>query len=159
MPTRRARLRRRVYRRLPEWIRRNDFEVFTASLGLLSGIPLMLGKYEPYSIEQQLPRLIVMVWGLVLTLGCTLTLIGVIMGARTVFPKRVFWMRVEALGLTALAYFCYLYAICLFGVAFSQGGLAATFILGFGGVCHVRQASIQLELEEYRRTLGLSGKA
>jgi hypothetical protein len=33
MPTRRARLRRRVYAKLPNWLKNHDFEVFAAVLG------------------------------------------------------------------------------------------------------------------------------
>jgi hypothetical protein len=155
MPTRRARLRRRIYRKLPNWLKKHDFEVFASVLGMFSGLPVLLGKVDPQSVEALLPGPVVFAWGLTLVFGCLCVLIGVFQGSRRTYPKRIFWMRVEALGLTALAYYCYIYAVCILGFNFTNGYPAAMLILTFGGVCHVREATIHMEIEEYRASLGL----
>jgi hypothetical protein len=64
-------------------------------------------------------------------------------------------MRVEALGLTALAYYCYLYTVCIIGFNFASGRSASMIILAFGVTCHIREAAVMTEIDEYRRTLGL----
>ena len=155
---RRSRIRRAIYRRVPKWLKRHDFEVFAACLGILGGLPLVLGQVRPKSVEDVLPRAIVFGWGLILVLGCIAVLTGIIAASRTVFPQRAFWMRVEAMGLTALAYFSYMYLLCILAVSPSTGWVAAMLILTFGLVCHVRQATIQLEIEDYRLSLGLREK-
>lgn len=159
MPTRRARLRRRIYRRLPRWMKEHDFEVFAAFLGIAAGLPILLGEVQPASPETLLPRAVVFIWALVMVAGCSAVLVGVITASRLVYPERIFWMRVEALGLTALAYFCYIYSVCVLGTSITTGWSAGMIIFAFGGVCHVREVAIQVELEEYRKSLGLKEKA
>lgn len=158
-PTRRARFRRRVYRRLPRWLRDHDFEVFAAGLGIFGGIPLLLGKIDPKSAEDLLPYPLVFLWGLNLVVGGAAVLVGVLMGSTRNYPDKAFWMRVEAIGLTAIAYFCYIYTLCLWFGAFRSGWLASIIILCFGIVSHVREAGVHMDLEEYRRHLGLREKA
>lgn len=159
MPTRRARIRRRVYAMLPEWLKNHDFEVFAAVLGVFAGFPILLGQVQPSSPEDLLPRPVVFLWALTLVLGGMTILVALIFSSRVNFPARVFWMRMEALGLTAVAYFCYVYAICIMTIAIRSGWPAALLVLAFGCVSHVREASIHDELETYRKSLGLRGKA
>lgn len=158
MPTRRARLRRKIYRHLPLWLRNHDFEVLAGVLGMAGGIPLVTGQVEPRSINDLLPHVVVFIWGLVLVLGCSSMLLGIIMASRTVYPARIIWMRIEALGLTALAYFSYLYTVCIIGVNLQTGWLVGMIVLVFGGVCHVREVAIHMDLEAYRLSLGLEEK-
>ena len=158
MPTRRARLRRRIYHKLPKWLKRHDFEVLAAILSIFGGLPILFGQVEPASPEELLPPIVVYTWASVLVLGGISILVGITVGVRAVFPERVFWMRVEALGLTALAYFSYIYIVCILVVSAKTGWPAAMLILAFGGICHVRSAAINIELEEYRRNLGLEEK-
>jgi hypothetical protein len=94
-----------------------------------------------------------------LVLGCGAIFIGLVMSSRTHYPERAFWMRIEAIGLVAIAYFCYLYTVCIVFAAFETAWSAGMLILAFGGVSHVREASLQIELEQYRRSLGLEEKA
>lgn len=155
MPTRRARVRRHIYALLPQWLKRHDFELFAASLSIMAGVPILMGQVEPTSPEAVLPRPLVMVWAVVLVVGGILVITGVVVGNKHVYPSKMVWARTEALGLTALAYFCYLYSLCIISVASETGWSGALFIFGFGVVCHIREVAIQMELEEYRRGLGL----
>lgn len=159
MPTRRARIRRRIYARLPKWIKRHDFEIFAAVLSIFAGVPMLLGEVRAGSVYELLPPILVTTWAFILVLGGTLILVGVVLASRRVYPEKIFWMRMEALGLTALAYFCYLYCLTILLVALGDGWSAAMLILAFGGTSHVREVAIQIELEEYRRTLGLGERA
>lgn len=158
MPTWRARLRRKVYAKLPQWLKSHDFEVFSATLAILGGLPLVLGQVKPGSPEELLPQALIIVWGLVLTLGGCLTLVGVVLSSYRPYPDRAFWMRMEALGLTSLAYFCYLYDLCLWVVNFRATWTASAIILAFGVICHVRRVSVIMELEGFRWGLGLDSK-
>lgn len=158
-PTRRARFRRRVYGRLPLWLREHDFEIFTACLAIIGGAPLVLGQIEPTSAEALLPYPVVFLWGLTLVLGGLTVLLGLIRTSQEAFPQRAFWMRVEALGLAAMAYFCYVYVVVLLVNSWRTSWLAAMIILSLGIVCHVRETSILIKLEEYRSSLGLDRKA
>lgn len=151
-------IRRKIYRRLPGWMKSHDFEVFVSSLGLLSGVPIIFGGVKPQSVDALLPHQVVFLWGLTLVLGCGTVLLGIFQGSRRIYPDKIFWMRIEALGLTALAYFCYIYTVCILGFNFSGGWSAAMIILGFGLTCHVREAAILIEAEEYRVTVGLKGR-
>lgn len=155
MPTRRARLRRKIYAKLPRWLKRHDFEAFAAVLSIVGGLPILFGQVEPASPEAILPAVIVYAWATILVLGGVAVLVGIVMGSRHVHPERVFWMRVEALGLTALAYFSYIYMVCILAVSAKTGWPAAMIILAFGSVCHVREVAIQMELEQFRRNLSL----
>lgn len=159
MPTRRARLRRKIYRKLPRWLKNYDFEVFASSLGVLGGLPLMFGQVKPSSVDALLPHTVVQVWGAVLTFGCLAVFLGIYHSSRKHYPDKIFWMRVEAVGLTALAYFCYLYVLCLLLVAFQSAWVGIMIILAFGATCHVREATINIELEQYRLSLGLEERA
>ncbi len=159
MPTRRAKLRRKIYAKLPNWMKNHDFEVFVSFLGLVSGIPIVTGQVTPTSVTAILPEIVVNIWGWVLIIGCCAVLGGIVQGSRFTYPRRAFWMRVEALGLTALAYYCYIYSICILGYNLTGGWVSAMFILGFGATSHVREATIQIQLEQYRLTLGLQERA
>lgn len=158
MPTRRARLRRRVYQALPDWMKSHDFEVFSAILAVLGGLPLMVGQVDPGSAQALLPDVILRVWGGVLTMGGLLTLVGVIASSYRKYPDKAFWMRMEALGLTSLAYFCYLYDVCLWAVSLERTWTISAIVLAFGLVCHIRRAGIIMELEDFRWGIGLDPK-
>lgn len=159
MPTRRARLRRRIYAILPAWLKNHDFEVFAAVLGIFAGAPILFGQVEPASPEELLPWPIVYMWALTLVVGCILILVALVAGSKVEYPKKMFWARMEAWGLSAIAYFCYIYFLCIMIIAASSGWTAGIIVLAFGCISHIRHASIHDDLENYRRSLGLTGKA
>jgi hypothetical protein len=154
----RARLRRKIYAKLPRWLKSHDFELFAAFLSILGGLPLVLGQVEPTSVDALLPPLLVLVWGIILVQGGILVILGVIKSSHTVYPARAFWIRIEGLGLSSLSWFCYLYAVCILAYTIKAGWLSAMVVLVFGFICHVRQMALQTKLEEYRMNLGLEGQ-
>lgn len=158
MPNRRARLRRRIYNILPKWLRENDFEILASVMCLISGLPLVLGRVKPRSIEALLPPPVVTIWGILLTLGGLLVLVGIAFEARTNFPRKADWLRVKALGLSCLAYACYVYMVCVLGVQPKSGSVVAALLLTFGGICHIREAGIHIRLEQFRQSIGVEEK-
>lgn len=157
--SRRTRWRRMVYKRLPRWMRNHDFEIFAAVLTVFAGLPLLFGQVASASVESLLPLFVVKVWAFVLTLGGILIMTGVFMTYKTMFPQRAFWMRIEALGLTALAYACYLYSICIIAVTLVASWPAAMLVLAFGLTCHTRELAVQLQLADFRSGMGLDERS
>jgi hypothetical protein len=147
-------LRRRVFYKLPKWIRLHSFEVFLSGLCALSAIPLLLGETSAQSVEAILPRWIVFCWALTLLWGPVLTVSGLYMGIRLSYPDRLFWQRLEAWGLSMLAYVGYLYSLCIFLFLGVDSLVAAAIILGFGMTCHFRVLAILVGIYEFLEGIG-----
>lgn len=155
---RRTRIRRWVLSHTPEWLREHSFEIFVSLLCLFAGIPLIFGRVDPRSLEAALPTPLVLVWGLILTLGPIAMLSGVIGANRGNKPleERVFYARIEAWGLSALAYASYIYAGAILSQLSGAGWVASMLVIAFGGTCHIREIDIQLRITEIRAGVGLS---
>jgi hypothetical protein len=153
---RRTKVRRWVYSHLPKWLRNRDFEVFAAVLCLFGGLPLLFGQVDPPSIEAQLNNLIVHIWGGSLVFGAILVIVGIVKSStKTLSPAFLTWLRVEAYGLTILAYTAYLYTLILVTYNWQTTLLSATITLIFALTCHSREVAVQLDVLEYRTSLGL----
>lgn len=148
-------LRRRIYARVPEWVRRNDFELFTATLCFTAGLPLLLTHtVEATSIEATLPGPLVTAWAVLLTLAPFAIGTGLFMRYKRTMAEATFWMRVEAWGLRALAYVAYVYAVAI-SLANGATTLPATMIvLIFAATCHSRATDVTIQVEDYLTTLG-----
>lgn len=154
--SRRTRMRRWVYNHVPRWLRKNDFEVFAALLSFVGGLPLLLGQIQSKSLEDSLPEFFVRVWGATLCNGAVLIALGLFMASRKdVRSDSIFWERIEALGLTALAYMSYIYAAVILVASPTTGWLVAMLVLGYGLTCHSREIVIQLKIVDYRAEVGL----
>lgn len=159
MPNRlRTRVRRWVYARIPEWIRRRDFEVFTAALCLTASIPILFFNQEPGQATVILPGAVEYGWSITLFLGPLLVISGIYMNTRHWSrPERgIVWARIEALGLTMLAYVGYIYWGCIaYVVGISNALFASTVVLAFAFICHVREIQIQLDIVSYKSAMGV----
>lgn len=154
--TKRTKVRRWVRKHIPTWLVLYDFEIFVALLCLLAGVPYLLGEVDPASLEAKLPKELVTVWGFILTIGPLAILIGIFKHYRAVrIEDRVFWCRIEAWGLSALAYSAYIYASAILLNLPTQGWIAAMLVYAFGAVCHVREIDLQLQVVETRAKMGL----
>lgn len=147
--------RRKIYKWLPRWVVENDFEFLASVLCLSAGIPLMLGKIQPSSVDALLPKPIVFGWGFTLTSGSLLILACIIYEIVHKTPQIPGWLRFKALGLSCLGYACYLYAFCIGVTSLETGGVAVALCLAFGFVCHLRDMQIHDDLETLRGHLGL----
>lgn len=159
MPTRRRnRVRRWVYLHIPEWLRKRDFEVFTAFLCLTASIPVVFGGRSGGQAASEMPPPVEYGWNVALFIGPILVLLGIFYSTRYgQEPERsILWYRIEALGLTMLAYVGYLYTIA---IMFWAGTLNAVFasavILTFALTCHMREVQIQLDLLTYKSAVGV----
>lgn len=152
-------IRRSVYLRIPEWIRRRDFELFTALLCFTAGVPLLLtGDVDAASLEATLPFSVVMMWAGVLTTGPVFIVAGLWRAHRVGVVRGVPWLRLEALGLRLLAYAGYLYAAIVSISYFGDHGslpAAAFIIAAFALTCHSRATGVNIRLEDFLDSLPL----
>lgn len=152
----RTRVRRWIYNHIPMWFRKYNFEVFAALLCMFAGIPLLFGQVDPKSMEASLPPSLVIAWGLILSLGP----VGIITGLwgssiSERLEDQIFWRRIEAWGLSALAYATYIYVGVLLVNAPSTAWIASMLILCFGFTCHVREIDIQLRITDVLSEVGI----
>lgn len=153
--TKRTKIRRWILSRVPPWIRERDFQIFASILIFVAGLPLLFGEPAPGSIESALPPLLIKVWASVLVIGPVAIFVGAFMGYRRRFPERITWMRVEAWGLTALAYACYGYAAVILAAEVPGSGIPVAMVLTLGIVSHLREASIQLDVADFKEAIGI----
>lgn len=154
----RTKIRRWWRRTLPNWMFAYDFEIFTAILCLLGGLPLIFGRVEPTSLEAQLHPYLVLAWGLILCVGPVAIIVGIARSHNAEeIEDQLFWQRTEAWGLTALAYAAYIYAGAIFLTLSRSGWIAACLVVAFGFTCHLREVDIQLKITDMRYRLGLGG--
>src|SRR5207244_3581493 len=76
METRRARVREFVARHIPNALTNYPFEVLSSILGLLVGIPLLLGLAAPTSLVVMLPSIGYWAYAVALVLGGGTTAVG-----------------------------------------------------------------------------------
>jgi hypothetical protein len=154
------RIRAWVYAHIPKWMQERDFEIFTALLCFVAGIPLLItNDYRSGAIEETLPFVLVKLWAIVLTVAPVLIFLGIVKSVRIkTYPKKAVWLRIEALGLTGLAYVGYVYALSIISTAGREGVVAAAIVLVFSLTCHSREIGIQVELEHFREGLGLDAR-
>lgn len=156
MHTRRTRIRRWVRSHLPLFVVQYSFELFVAILCLLAGVPYLLGEVDPQSLEANLPMPLVTVWGVMLTIGPLAMLAGIYRHYKaTHIEDVIFWQRVEAWGLSVLAYSAYIYAGAVLASSSKDGWIAAILVATFGAVCHIREIDVQLQVVETRMKMGL----
>lgn len=138
----RERLRLFILAKMPRVLIQETFEVFTAILCMVSGLPLVLGEVEADSVNASLPHLMAQLWGGVLLGGSLLTLIGLIIANATQGPKAFHRMisghKIERLGLLALAWAGAIYAASILLAVGLGGFVAAMLILVFACTCLVR---------------------
>jgi len=149
LPGRVSKIRRKVYLWIPEWIRKRDFELFTAFLCLLGGLTLLFAGIEAGSMEAALPAWVVVVWASVLVATPFAIVIGVGMAHKHDYPEVIKWMRTEASGLRITAYAAYLYAVVLIIVVGSESGFAPFVTIIFALTCHSRATDLTIDVENY----------
>lgn len=154
--TDRMHFRRKVFYALPMWARENSFETFMSILCIFAAAPLIGGQVEADSVEATLPYFIVATWGVALAVGPVLTIFGLVMQARTRYPRRIFFQRLEAWGLSMLAYVGYLYSLAIFLLNPSGGFVAAMIILGFGLTCHFRELAVMIQIADFLEGIGVT---
>lgn len=133
---------------MPRWLARplakarryadlEPFEVFISALCVVAGLPLVFDGPAPGTLEQHLPVILVKLWGLELSGGGVLTLLGL---ALTGTPRGT---RIEKSGLLFLATAAGVYALVLVLVAWPASVASAAILVGFSGACLWRRSSMK----------------
>lgn len=110
--------------------------VFVLMLCVVSGVPLVFANATPGSIESQLDKFWVVVWGILLTLGALTTLIGT-------FKMDVDGIILEQVGSVAVGGATLIYAGAILATVGLAGSVPAGITLGFGLACFWRWGQLQ----------------
>jgi len=118
--------------------------VFILMTCVISGIPLLLGRSTPGSINSQLDRPQVITWGLLLVLGAGTTLIGM-------FRQTVNGVVLEQIGSVSVGGACWIYAGAIAAQVGLAGAVPGLLIFGFGFACFWRWGQLQTHLRDAER--------
>lgn len=153
-----AKLRRRIYARLPEWVRSRDFELFTLLLCFTGGIPLLLTSHaEATSMDAQVHPYVLISWALVLVFAPLLVVYGARKAHKKTGLQTFRWIRWEVFGLRMLAYAAYLYAAVILANSLTDKGVfqpAVSIIVIFGLTCTSRAWGLLEDIEEFWERMG-----
>lgn len=113
---------------------RHPFQRYTLGLCIVGTLPLLLGEPTSGSIESSLPPPVVLAWGILLTLGCSTTLVGVFWPLREPITPRSFVtaLFLERLGLAIVWPTAFVYSGIIIAVTGWSGFLVAMLVVGFG---------------------------
>ncbi len=117
-----------------------------------------LNVYGSPALDRLLPDVLVRAWGLTVIFGSFGVALGLFKSYNeTRLSEFVFWQRILAWGLTAIAYSAYVYmlALCLLGnIAIT----AMTFACVVALTCHVKEIIIHDRVADIRLELGLNAR-
>jgi hypothetical protein len=127
---------RRAARQLQRFADIEPFELFTAFMCVVVGIPLSLNGPRPNSIDDSLPALLVTLWGIELAVGGILTIVGL---ALTGTSRGV---RIERAGLLFLAAASAVYALVLVPLL-PISSVTIALLVALAGACLWRRWSVR----------------
>lgn len=130
---------------------RNPFELFLLGLGLLSGLPLLLGAPAPKSTAELLSPLLVHAWAAILVGGTITALLGVWWTAlgflRRWRPRFRFQattgLLIEQLGLVSVGVGTLIYGVGIIATGVTGRGYATGIVFAYGLACFWRAVQIQ----------------
>ena len=114
--------------------------VFVLGLAVASGLPLMLFRVQPGSIERLMPTWVVFLWGLFLVIGSALSLVGMSMARK---DKESDGAIVEQIGSVAVGAATVFYAASQLFAVGAEAAWGASIILAFGISCFWRWYQLQ----------------
>lgn len=118
----------RAARRLYRAAGLQPFEVFIGFLCVLAGIPLLFNGPGPGTIEEALPRFLIILWGVELVAGGVLTLAGLTFAS----------LRTEQFGLALLCAASAVYGLVLLVFAWPVSIVSSAIVVGFSLACFAR---------------------
>lgn len=141
MPTRRARMRRRVLHALPEGFVARPEAAFLAILCLGSGIPTALGFTQSRALYELLPMGVLNAWGVALIVGSLAVLSGILSiqirdGYEIIKRTAAYRLGLRLLGLSSVVY-----GLAVVAVGGAAGLLPAGWIWSFAAAMWVRLAT------------------
>jgi hypothetical protein len=118
--------------------------VFILALCVISGVPLIFASATPGSINNQLDSGWVVVWGIMLTFGALVNLIGTL-------KLDVNGIILEQIGSVAVGGATILYAAAILTTLEWKGSVPAAIVLGLGVSCFWRWGQLQALLHTAER--------
>lgn len=118
--------------------------VFILSLCVVSGFPLIFAGATPGTIAAQLDKPFVVAWGIMLSAGALLTLVGAL-------RQTVNGIILEQVGSVSLGFACLMYAGAIWLQVRWEGSVPAGIVLGLGLACLWRWAQLQAHMIQAQR--------
>jgi hypothetical protein len=138
----------RLYRRLPPGIRNYPLDVMFAMMGIPSGVFSLIG-ISPQSLQKLLPFGIPYLWSIVLVIGCTAWLIG-ILSTRDIDPERrvvaIVRTPMTVLGVTLVSSAAFVYGCSIIAFTGLSGVVVATPLFTVSIGAYLRRINI-LDME------------
>lgn len=132
---------------VPVPARRHPYQVFTAALLMVGGLPILFGGPRPGSINVYLPTLLVYVWASVIVAG------GATLVAAAVVRSQVTALYLERVAHTPIAVMCVVYAGSVVALVGWRGAFAAGLVLGIAVAAVVRAGQVSRTIRELRKVL------
>jgi hypothetical protein len=110
--------------------------VFLLGLCVASGVPLLFGNVAPGSIAALLDEPLVIGWGVMLTVGAIVSLVGI-------YRRTVLGVILEQVGSVAVGGASMLYAAAILLQVGARGVFSAAIITGWGLSCFWRWGQLQ----------------
>lgn len=118
--------------------------LFVLLLCVASGVPLIFANATPGTLEAKLDPPWVLAWGIMLSGGALLALVG---GLR----QTVNGIIVEQVGSVALGFACLMYATAIWIAVHLAGTVPIALVLGFGGASFWRWFQLYLYMNKVER--------
>ena len=118
--------------------------LFTLLLCVFSGIPLVFAHATPGTIEARLDPPWVVTWGIMLSGGALLTILGGVW-------QSVNGIIIEQVGTVALGFACVMYATAIWITVQLAGAVPIAIILGFGVASFWRWGQLQAYMTQVER--------
>lgn len=99
--------------------------LFVLAMCVVSGVPLIFANATPQSIVAQLEAPYIVAWGIMLTGGAGLTLVGAL-------RQSVNGVIAEQVGSVALGFACVIFAFAIYGFVRWEGAIVMLLLFGFG---------------------------
>ena len=118
--------------------------LFVLVLCVIVGVPLVLANATPGTIAAQLDPAWVVIWGVMLSVGSLLTLVGT-------FKQNVNGIIIEQVGSVAVGFACLIYALAIWFQVRWAGAVPMVIVLGWGWSCFWRWGQLQAYISKAQR--------
>ena len=115
--------------------------LFLLVMCVISGVPLIFADATPQSIMSQLDDPLIVTWGVMLTGGALLTLIGAL-------RQSVNGVIAEQVGSVSLGFACLIFAGAIYGYTRWAGAVVMLLLFGFGIACLWRYGQLWAYLRD-----------
>lgn len=102
--------------------------LFVLFMCVVSGLPLVFANATPRSILAQMDDIAIVAWGIMLTGGSLLTLVGMM-------RQTVNGVIAEQVGSVALGFACVIFAFAIYGYVRWEGAVTMLLVFGLGISC------------------------